>query len=565
MGRPKGSKNKSPAEKAKATAKKPASKTTATRKAKKNTSVPLQSAAVREYEAELLENLRQQQLAKGQDFSNSKEPPTIHIVDAPCGTGKTSAAINYINNSLGHFEGKHFMYVTPTLSEVARIKAECPHANFQEPVASNEYGSKYVSVLKSLVNGENIVTTHSLFSYFSANTMKVCRQQNYILILDEVCEIIQQYDKGVDDADIFLQTCVKVEEDGRLVWIRENYEDRSHHNETYLEEQALCETGSLYLYKDNGEQSIFVWLFPIEVFKNFQEIFILTYMFDGQLQAYYYKYFSIPFTPLYVEYTPVYSPYELTNKERNSQYHFTLTPQNYDVPNLSELIEIYQGELNSVGDIATLSKSWYWLANTNPKFQSASSKEKYLMAQEAFAQLKNNLYNYFFQKTPTRDVNLVMWTTFKDYRKKLKGKGFASESCFVPCNARATNDYRDRAYLAYTTNIYMKPMIKQFFKKNKVEIDEDLFALSELIQWLYRSRIRCGEKVWIYIPVERMRWLLQEYIDNNGDFTRMRFYKRPQPGMTREQEDSINAAIEAFIQGATSYEKREVIDILNDD
>jgi len=41
----------------------------------------------------------------------------IHIVDAPCGAGKTSAAINMIDND----ENK-YIFITPFLSEVERIK-----------------------------------------------------------------------------------------------------------------------------------------------------------------------------------------------------------------------------------------------------------------------------------------------------------------------------------------------------------------------------------------------------------------------------------------------------------
>ena len=41
----------------------------------------------------------------------------ITVVDAPCGYGKTSFAIQYMNNEL--FE--RFMYITPFLSEINRV------------------------------------------------------------------------------------------------------------------------------------------------------------------------------------------------------------------------------------------------------------------------------------------------------------------------------------------------------------------------------------------------------------------------------------------------------------
>lgn len=48
-----------------------------------------------------------------------------------------------------------------------------------------------------------------------------------------------------------------------------------------------------------------------------------------------------------------------------------------------------------------------------------------------------------------------MWTCFKDDRVKLKGKGYAKG--FVPDNARATNDFKDKESLTYTNNRFMHP------------------------------------------------------------------------------------------------------------
>ena len=69
----------------------------------------------------------------------------VNIVDSIMGSGKTSAAINYINNS---DTSKRFMYVTPYLSEVHRIISSCPSKNFQEP---KEYGTK-IRGIKDLLN-----------------------------------------------------------------------------------------------------------------------------------------------------------------------------------------------------------------------------------------------------------------------------------------------------------------------------------------------------------------------------------------------------------------------------
>lgn len=54
-----------------------------------------------------------------------------------------------------------------------------------------------------------------------------------------------------------------------------------------------------------------------------------------------------------------------------------------------------------------------------------------------------------------------MWTTFKEQKSKLQGKGYTGG--FVEWNCKATNDYSDKKYLAYALNVYPHVGIVQFF------------------------------------------------------------------------------------------------------
>ena len=105
-----------------------------------------------------------------------------------------------------------------------------------------------------------------------------------------------------------------------------------------------------------------------------------------------------------------------------------------------------------------------------------------------------------------------MWTTYKDYKGLLSGKGYTSG--FLSYNTRSTNEYRIKTHLAYCANIYFNPYLKNYFLDHGVEVKEDKFALSELIQWIWRSAIRDGKEIWIYIPSKRMRTLLQEWLNS---------------------------------------------------
>ena len=80
---------------------------------------------------------------------------------------------------------------------------------------------------------------------------------------------------------------------------------------------------------------------------------------------------------------------------------------------------------------------------------------------------------------------------------------------------RATNEYKDRNSVAYLINRFENPIITGFLSKNGAEVNQDIFALSELIQFIWRSQIRDGKPINLYIPSERMRILLLEWL--NGD------------------------------------------------
>ena len=50
--------------------------------------------------------------------------------------------------------------------------------------------------------------------------------------------------------------------------------------------------------------------------------------------------------------------------------------------------------------------------------------------------------------------------------------------------------------------------------QNNVNVNEETYALSEMLQWIWRSAIREGNEIWIYIPSRRMRKLLQNWLEN---------------------------------------------------
>lgn len=402
---------------------------------------------------------------------------TVNIVDSIMGSGKTQAAINYINNS---DDSKHFLYVTPYLKEVERIINSCPNKHFRQP---EKYGSKITGIKDLLNKGRNIATTHTLFHLFDDEIIDLCYSQGYILIMDEVTDVIDTYYIGEKDRIILLNNFVTVDETTGLLRWRDDQMDygSSPMDDKFIEEKRLCEMNCLAIYGNN----IMLWMFPIKIFEAFRESYILTYMFNAQMQKYYYDYYNIKYKYIYV------------NGDAIDNYHFAETNQNniskYDY---RKLIHIYNDEkLNMIGDSEhSLSMSWY----------------KRNINNNLIKQLKKNTINYFNNILKSKSSNNI-WTTFKDYKELIAGKGYTKG--FISSSMRATNDYQDRTAIAYLVNKFFNPYVKQFFLNHNISVDEEGYAVSEMLQFIWRSAVRKGEEINIYIPSKRMRLLLQKWIN----------------------------------------------------
>lgn len=408
----------------------------------------------------------------------------INIVDAIMGAGKSQSAINFMNEA---DDSKKFIYITPYTDEVDRIVAACTSKHFKQPIKYNEKAPKILSFKDLLNKGTNIATTHALFHLFDDEIIDLCYSQNYTLIMDEVTDVVEPYYIEKTDLELLLENLVTVEENGLLKW---RTDQLNYNGSKFDQEKRLCEIGCLAMYGN----SLMLWMFPVKIFRAFRESYILTYMFHAQMQKYYYDFYGLKYKYLYIEGNSL------------DTYRFTETKQTYKHKyDYRKLVTIFDDKkLNMIGDAETaLSKGWY-----------ERNKNNILIKQ-----LKNNTFNYFTNKLTVYDNgNWIksnsdnnLWTTFKDYQKQVSGKGYAKG--YIPSNLRATNEYRNRTTAAYLVNKYFNPLIKRFFEKNGVEVNEDDYAVSEMLQWIWRTGIRDGKHITVYIPSRRMRELLISWID----------------------------------------------------
>lgn len=460
----------------------------------------------------------------------------ITIIDAPCGAGKTSFAIQYINEN----PNESFVFCTPYLTEIQRIISSCKNPNgtnrFYEP-KQYETGRKIDGFNTLLDEGADIAVTHSTFLNATPDTLDFIRRGNYTLFVDEVLDTIIEFNdaQSVEESGgrqmiqkgdldfLFQNNLIEVGHDYKVTWTGKDTEAGEH---KFSKVRQYADLGRLYCVRNK----LMMLVFPPEIFSCFKKVYLMTYLHDGTMFPSYLEYFRLP--------------YGLATIQRDAENHYRLAEysptSDYEFRRrCCELIHICDNErLNGGYEKTSLSMSWFERQSKDKAVQNPQNK--------TLAQLKTDLAHFLTKCVPDAKASNgdIMWTAPKEYVGNLKGKGYTSIraltreertlpperlnklemslSCFVVQNARATNDYGKRWVLAYCVNKYYNRLTKGFFEDRNAEridngylplhLDEDKYALASLIQWVFRSRIRNGQPIWVYVPSSRMRELLKAWL-----------------------------------------------------
>ena len=411
----------------------------------------------------------------------------ITVIDSICGSGKTSWAIQEINNNTD----KKYIYVTPYLDETERVRKECYNRAMRTPDEKLGKGSKKNHFMDLVEEGCNIVSTHALFRSITPEVIDLIKKNKYTLILDEVMNVIEKIPMDKTDFKMLLnEGIISIEEDSkRILWS----EDKLNYNGKFKDLKNSILNGDVYYVRN----SLIMWSFPCNIFKSFQDVYVLTYMFKGQVQRYYYDMNDIKYEYKSVEYSHTEGFGSLATR-----VYKLVDYRDADKTRLKELINILENsKKNKIGEEGKnyhpLSVSWF----------KKQEEEKL----DGLKVLKNNIYGFFMNDCKSKSKDNA-WTVFLDYKSKCKGKGYSNG--YMSFNIRATNEFRHKRCFAYCVNLYQNPMDIAFFTDKGVKIDEDAWALSEMIQFLFRGCIRDDKPMELYIPSSRMRNLLIGWLNS---------------------------------------------------
>lgn len=413
----------------------------------------------------------------------------VNVCDAIMGTGKTSAAIRFMNE---HPERK-YIFITPYLDETQRICRECPALRFELPSKEEDEEThnwtKFTCTRRLISEGRNVSTTHASFRMYTPDILENIRKHGYILIIDEAVQILHQYKIEARAIEILCEAgYLTIDENDQVHAVKDC--DCMMFNDLY---QTIARNNLLRLglerHDEEAKEVTYYWEIPSEFITSFSEVYVLTYMFEGSQMRSYFKMKHIDYRYIGVG-----------KDDRGFHFSDTLEYIPEYCSRLSKMINICDHtKINNIGSRNNaLSSSW---------FEKSHKEYK--------EQLQNNLSNYFRNITKAKSA-AIMWTTFKEDKDKLKGKGYTKG--FVSCTTKATNAYRDRYVLGYCCNMFLNPFVKHCLGGDE-NCSEDAYAVSSMVQWIWRSAIRDGKEIYIYIPSSRMRTLLKEWIERveNGE------------------------------------------------
>lgn len=442
-------------------------------------------------------------------FEEVKDTNMIQICDAITGVGKTSSAFRMM---LEHPDRK-YMYITPYLDRDRRLNRECGALNFAEPERQRSYIEVYDDdtgepnpeyryctktddLVRLLRAGRNISSTHQLFMRVNQEALNLIRKQHYILIVDEALDTYQM--EYISNGDLeMMQKAGAVNIENSKVHMTDDGYQMLQHSASLKDYWLRLQGQDLMILKKtkSGKNLYGFWTLRRELLDAFADVYMLTYQFRYQD---FYAYCTIE----HVAYTYI----GVERDEDGFKFSSSGTYVPEYVTRLKELIHIVDDDkLNSIANNPTdLSASWYKDPN-RCQIDQISKAVRTFTERRGVPSGPPNFVDGADQKTRR------MYTIYKSQKNRLKLHGWRSS--WIPCTQRGIVSLRNRDVLAYLINRFMNVSKVNILRRMGAEPNNDGYALTTMIQWVWRSAIRDGKEIWLYVPSSRMRHLFEEWIE----------------------------------------------------
>ena len=396
------------------------------------------------------------------------------------GSYKSTKILEWMDNNAN----KKFIYVSPLLSEVAeggRVHRNLKNVILEVP--NNENQSKSDSLLDMLRNGDSIACTHSLYLSMSDEHFREISNQSYTIIIDEEVNVIDGFDKYskldlkwlLDKGDIEISNI-----DGMVSWI--GARDNISKGHKYNEFLKYCDSKSLYATKRSD--TMMVTQLPIKLFECAKEVILITYMFKGNILDSFLKL------------------------------------KNFKIEKFTE-INCIASDKQKIRDLLTVIPPTEKIASyglTATWWSQASSTQikdvaNYIKTTASRYGLKGDDVCWTAPKTRSVSVG-------KGNVNLLKPRGYIRDSnggvCYLSAMTRATNDYSHKKAMFHCFNRRPLVPVESYLQDYGCPVDLQVFATSEMLQWLWRGCIRNNQPMIVAIASKRMYNYFIEWLDDDN-------------------------------------------------
>lgn len=421
----------------------------------------------------------------------------VEILDSIMGSNKTNRVLDWIDSN----PNERYLYISPLLSEVdntSRLATNLKHVSFEFPT-TDDSDTKSDDLLAKLEIGANISCTHSLYLSMSEKHLDLIEKYGYVVIIDEEVGVIDAFKKYSTDDLAYLSANGDIEisdEDGMISWVGAELGKKAKYKQFY----NLCKAKAVYATKRSD--TMLVTQMPVELFTRARRVIIMTYMFKGNVLDNFLKLKKVEVIP------------------------FTdVSPTVIDKQSIRDLIDLKPLDRK----LLKLGMSVYAYSKMDKKGFDLISNYIRSTGLAVGAKAKDTMYTFPKDVSPVemKSGKRVAPRGFLTYKTDLvdedgnimldaKGKPKTQDNfCWLHSGCRATNKYSYKWYLAHCYDRHPNLSVETYLYEYGSPIDKNVFALSEMLQWIWRSRIRNGEPIVLAIPNMRMHnlfldWLNQE-------------------------------------------------------
>lgn len=411
------------------------------------------------------------------------------IIDRACGTGKTSEMLTSLQPE------RKYLLVTPSLTEIDRFVRDAPDG--VEVVTPKEgKGPKLIQLETLLEDGKSVAITHKLFFM----TLRLASlMADYEIIVDEAPNPVTNI--NTIDADAFNEAVVGCgyatvcPDTGQvhptmewIKWQRERFDsdgEPTYSNGLHPEIYKPAIQGQLHV-DDNG---IFAVATPNQVLLSGRSLTVMTFLSEGT-------------------YIRAYLNMLAQSHPKAAFAVIEETPADW-LRQAKELVSVEELALPK---------------HVNLSFSKQTRRSTDKTCKSIGGALKNLLYRRW-KGVERTDIILTCargkW--FDDRKSRYAGEWAKYSRLFgrdygkggvqwLPNKTRGTNDFKHATHAIYLYSMSPNPMVQNFLRVSGQRFADE-YALAEMVQWIWRTRVRDGLPITVAIPDERMRGIFVDWLN----------------------------------------------------